>query len=168
MTVVAFRIDFALIMIFAGVYKITSGYAHADGFERGLVNPWWGWFATVLHRVPSRSPLFSLADHAAYVTEILCGIIVLCPRRRAVRSAAVGRQLSRYRRADPADVSSRDGRRVLPALRFSRLAVRRVFWAILFPFTDVASAAPLVTRNRLGAHRACSPHTSPRCLSRTP
>jgi hypothetical protein len=79
MTVVAFRIDFALIMIFAGIYKITSGYTRADGFERGLVNPWWGWFATALRRVPSRSPLFALADHAAYVTEILCGLSFFVP-----------------------------------------------------------------------------------------
>jgi hypothetical protein len=79
MTVVAFRIDFALIMIFAGIYKITSGYARADGFERGLVNPWWGWFSTQLRAVPSRSPLFSVADHAAYITEILCGLSFFVP-----------------------------------------------------------------------------------------
>jgi hypothetical protein len=79
LTAAAFRVDFALIMIFAGIYKLTAGYARGDGFERGLVNPWWGWWSAWLVRLSPRNPMFSLLDHAAYAAEILCGISFLIP-----------------------------------------------------------------------------------------
>jgi len=76
-TVLTFRIDYALIMIAAGVYKLTAGYAHGDGFERGLVNPWWGFWAHWLRRIPPQSPVFRLLNNAGWLTEIVCGILFL-------------------------------------------------------------------------------------------
>jgi len=78
-TVLTFRVDFAAIMIAAGVYKIAAGYARGDGFERGLVNPWWGFHATWLRRIPAHSPMFSALNHAGYIAEILCGACFLIP-----------------------------------------------------------------------------------------
>ena len=79
MTVITFRVDFAAIMIAAGIYKIAAGYARGEGFEIGLVNPWWGhnpYFGRVLS---GNSPVFRIMNHAAYLTEILCGIGFLVP-----------------------------------------------------------------------------------------
>jgi hypothetical protein len=75
MTVLTFRIDFALIMIAAGIYKITAGYAHGDGFERGLVNPWWGFWAKWLRRVPPSSPVFRVLNNAGWLAEVACGTL---------------------------------------------------------------------------------------------
>jgi hypothetical protein len=77
MTVLTFRIDFALIMIAAGIYKITAGYAHGDGFERGLVNPWWGFWAHWLRRVPPNSLLFRVLNNAGWLAEVACGTLFL-------------------------------------------------------------------------------------------
>jgi hypothetical protein len=79
LAVLAFRIDFAAIMIAAGIYKLAAGYARGDGFERGLVNPWWGFFASQLRTVPAHSPAFRALNHAGYLGEILCGIAFLIP-----------------------------------------------------------------------------------------
>ncbi len=77
MTILTFRIDFALIMIAAGIYKITAGYAHGDGFERGLVNPWWGFWAHWLRRVPPTSPAFRILNNAGWLAEVVCGTLFL-------------------------------------------------------------------------------------------
>lgn len=77
MTVLTFRIDFALIMIAAGIYKITAGYAHGDGFERGLVNPWWGFWAHWLRRMPPSSPAFRILNNAGWLAEVVCGTLFL-------------------------------------------------------------------------------------------
>ncbi len=77
MTVLTFRIDFALIMIAAGIYKLTAGYAHGDGFERGLVNPWWGFWAAWLRRVPPSSPAFRILNNAGWLAEVVCGTLFL-------------------------------------------------------------------------------------------
>src|SRR5262249_19851289 len=39
----AFRIDFAVIMLCAGTYKMLAGYPRNDGMELGMINPWWGY-----------------------------------------------------------------------------------------------------------------------------
>jgi uncharacterized membrane protein YphA (DoxX/SURF4 family) len=76
-TVVTYRIDFALIMISAGIYKFTAGYPQNEGMERGLVNPYWGFWSTLYNRLPPRDPVFRVLNHLAYLTEILCGIAML-------------------------------------------------------------------------------------------
>lgn len=78
-TVVVFRTDFAFIMIAAGVYKIVSGYARGDGFERGLVNPWWGFWWRSASKLPSDLWMFRLLNHLAYIAEVGCGTAFLIP-----------------------------------------------------------------------------------------
>jgi|SRR5579875_196797 len=77
MTVLTFRIDYALIMIAAGVYKLTAGYAHGDGFERGLVNPWWGYWARWLKNVSPNALAFRVLNNAGWLAEIACGTLFL-------------------------------------------------------------------------------------------
>lgn len=79
LTVMTFRIDFAAIMIAAGIYKIAAGYTRGEGFEIGLVNPWWGHSPWIGRLLPANSPVFVAMNHLAYATEILCGIGFLVP-----------------------------------------------------------------------------------------
>lgn len=77
--VLAFRVDYALIMFMAGIYKLSAGYARGDGFERGLVNPWWGWWHTRLRRLSPHTALFRVLNHLGWSTEVICGILFLIP-----------------------------------------------------------------------------------------
>jgi len=78
-TVIVFRFDFACIMIAAGCSKIAAGYACNDGFQIGLVNPWWGRDPARAAKLPADCALFRIANHAAYGTEILAGLALLFP-----------------------------------------------------------------------------------------
>lgn len=79
LTVITFRIDFAAIMIAAGIYKIAAGYTRGEGFEIGLVNPWWGQYPWIGRILPADSPVFKVMNYLAFATEILCGIGFLIP-----------------------------------------------------------------------------------------
>jgi hypothetical protein len=76
-TVLTFRIDYAAMMFMAGLYKLTAGYARGDGFERGLVNPWWGFWARWLGRVHPTSVVFRFLDHSAWIAELVCAALFL-------------------------------------------------------------------------------------------
>lgn len=77
--VFTFRLDFALIMIIAGVYKVTAGYPRNEGMERGMVNPYWGFWWPMYKRVHPRSSIFAMCNHLAYLTEIGAGVMMLIP-----------------------------------------------------------------------------------------
>jgi hypothetical protein len=76
------QIDFALIMIAAGIYKFYAGYRHANGMELGMVNPewgyWWRWWAAV----SPRHPVFRLFNELAWATEVVAGVLMLIPAMR--------------------------------------------------------------------------------------
>ncbi|MBV9270998.1 MAG: hypothetical protein JO165_07890 [Candidatus Eremiobacteraeota bacterium] len=78
-TVMVFRVDFALIMVVAGIYKVTAGYLQNDGFERALANPWWCYWSRFYSRVSPASPLFAFFNHSAYIVEIGAGLLMLTP-----------------------------------------------------------------------------------------
>jgi len=44
LALLAAQIDFAFIMLSAGVYKFTAGYPHNHGMELGMCNPMWGYW----------------------------------------------------------------------------------------------------------------------------
>ena len=73
------RIDFGLIMLVAGFYKLTAGYTRNDGFESALVNPWWCYWSRFCLRLSPRHPLFALMNHSAYAVEIAAGALMLTP-----------------------------------------------------------------------------------------
>lgn len=77
--VFTFRFDFALIMIIAGIYKVTAGYPKNEGMERGMVNPYWGYWWKAYKSVHPRSAIFALFNHLAYLTEIGAGVLMLIP-----------------------------------------------------------------------------------------
>lgn len=77
--ILAFKVDFAVIMICAGQYKLFSGYPQNNGMERGMVNPWWGRLWKQYRKVPPRSIVFRFLNHCAYLTEIVAGVLMLYP-----------------------------------------------------------------------------------------
>lgn len=77
--VAACRIDFGLIMIVAGIYKVTAGYVRNDGFQSALINPWWCYWSKLFKRLSPGNPVFAVMNHAAYAVEIAGGILMLTP-----------------------------------------------------------------------------------------
>lgn len=79
LVVLTFKVDFAVIMICAGQYKLFSGYPQNNGMERGLVNPWWGRLWCFYSSRSPHSLLFRFYNHMAYLGEIIAGILMLYP-----------------------------------------------------------------------------------------
>lgn len=77
--ILAFKIDVAVIMLCAGQYKLFAGYPQNNGMERGMVNPWWGYFWRVYNRIPPSSIVFKFLNHCAYLGEIVAGALMLIP-----------------------------------------------------------------------------------------
>ena len=74
-----FRLDFAVIMLCAGTYKSLAGYAHNDGMELGMINPWWGYWGRLYGRLQPTHWVFRALNHLAYLTEIVAGLLMLVP-----------------------------------------------------------------------------------------
>jgi hypothetical protein len=80
------QIDFAFIMLSAGIYKFTAGYARNQGMEGGMVNPQWGYWWWLYQRVRPGHPFFKFMNHMAWSLEVLAGILMLLPPTRFVGS----------------------------------------------------------------------------------
>lgn len=85
----AFKVDFAVIMLCAGQYKLFSGYARNNGLELGVVNPMWGRWWRFFSRVPPGSIVFRTLNHLAYLTEIGAAVLMLLPRTQAIGALLV-------------------------------------------------------------------------------
>jgi hypothetical protein len=79
-----FRLDFAVIMLCAGTYKCLAGYAHNDGMELGMINPWWGYWGRRYASLPPGHWIFRALNHLAYLTEIGAGLLMLVPASQLV------------------------------------------------------------------------------------
>lgn len=78
------QVDFALIMLSAGVYKFTSGFPKNHGMELGLVNPEWGyWWRFYKERSPNHIVIRTL-NQLAWSTEVVAAILMLIPATRFV------------------------------------------------------------------------------------
>jgi len=75
----AFRLDFAFIMLSAGLYKLFAGYARNEGMELGMVNPWWGFWWARYKNLPPRHWIFKLLNHLAWSTEVVAALLMLLP-----------------------------------------------------------------------------------------
>jgi hypothetical protein len=73
------QIDFALIMLSAGIYKFTAGYPRNHGMEGGMVNPEWGYWSRFYARMSPRSPLFWILNQLAWSVEIVAALMMLWP-----------------------------------------------------------------------------------------
>ncbi len=84
LALLAAQVDFAIIMITAGIAKIYGGYARGHGMELGLANPMWGyWWARYGSLAPSHW-LFRAMNHLGWSVEIVAGVLMLFPATRAL------------------------------------------------------------------------------------
>jgi hypothetical protein len=80
----ALQVDFALIMISAGLYKLVAGYRAGDGMNLGMVNPEWGYWAERWRRWPTSHIVFRCLNETAWMTEVGAGVLMLVPGTRWV------------------------------------------------------------------------------------
>jgi len=76
------QVDFALIMLSAGLYKLSAGYAANEGMEYGLVNPEWGYWWKLYKKLNPANRVFKLMNHLAWLTEVVSAILMLVPTTR--------------------------------------------------------------------------------------
>jgi hypothetical protein len=83
------QFDFAFIMLSAGIYKWTAGYARNNGMEFGMVSPEWGY----LHRFwrawnPSHW-IFQVLNQSAWFFEILAAVLMFFPTTRFLGASII-------------------------------------------------------------------------------
>lgn len=76
------QVDFALIILSAGVYKFAAGFPRNQGLELGLANPEWGyWWRFYSARSPQHFTIRAL-NQIAWTTEIAAAAFMLIPQTR--------------------------------------------------------------------------------------
>jgi len=83
------QIDFALIMLSAGLFKLAAGYRDWNGMELGMANPEWGYAPSFWKRWAPRHPLFRFLNEMAWGTEVVCGVLMLIPATRWAGGAGI-------------------------------------------------------------------------------
>jgi hypothetical protein len=73
------QVDFALIILSSGVYKITAGYPRNHGMELGLVNPEWGYWPNFYRRFVPEHLVIKTLNHLAWSTEVVSAALMLVP-----------------------------------------------------------------------------------------
>jgi hypothetical protein len=89
LALLALQIDFALIFLSAGVYKLRAGYRHNEGVDFGLVNPEWGYWWRHYRRLRPDHPLFVALNQLGWATEIVAAVLMLLPPTRFVGAAII-------------------------------------------------------------------------------
>ncbi len=79
-----YLIDFALIMLCAGLAKALSGYFRNYGVEMALVNPLWCHFFQFYRNIKASSFLFKILNFFGYALELVVGVLLLIPQTREV------------------------------------------------------------------------------------
>jgi hypothetical protein len=82
LALLAAQVDFALLMLSAGIYKFTSGYRRNHGMELGLCNPMWGYWWRSYVRFRPASPVFWTMNQLAWATEVVAAVLMLIPSTR--------------------------------------------------------------------------------------
>ncbi len=76
------QIDFALIMLSSGFYKLKAGYPRNQGMELGMVNPQWGYWWTFFQRLSPQHPIFWFLNQSAWSVQIMAALMMLIPSLR--------------------------------------------------------------------------------------
>jgi hypothetical protein len=84
LTLLVLQVDFAFIMLSAGIYKLTAGYARNHGMEGGMVNPEWGYWWRFFARRSPHHWIFKILNQLAWTTEVVSGILMLIPQTRFI------------------------------------------------------------------------------------
>jgi hypothetical protein len=83
------QVDFALIMLSAGVYKCTAGFPRNNGMELGLVNPEWGYWWRYYRQKSPNHPLIWTLNQLAWSTEVVAAFLMLIPPTRFIGAALI-------------------------------------------------------------------------------
>ena len=78
------QVDFAFIMLSAGVYKFSAGYRANNGMELGMVNPEWGYWWRFWSRQRPVAWRFRLFNELAWSTEVIAALSMLVPATRSI------------------------------------------------------------------------------------
>lgn len=81
------QVDFALIILAAGIYKFTAGYPKNEGMELGCVNQQWAYWKGLYEKLGPRHPIVHFLNQTAWFTEILAAVLMLVPQTRAIGGA---------------------------------------------------------------------------------
>lgn len=76
------QLDFALILLSAGFYKLRAGYAENYGMEFGLVNPAWGHRWEFYKEFPPNHLFFKTLNTLAWASELAAAALILFPPTR--------------------------------------------------------------------------------------
>ncbi len=76
------QVDFAFIMLSAGIYKATAGYCRNEGMEFGLCNPMWGRWPLIYKAWRPSSPTLWTLNQLAWATEVVGALLILYPPTR--------------------------------------------------------------------------------------
>lgn len=76
------QVDFAFIMLSAGVYKFTAGYPRNHGMELGMCNPMWGYWWRRYVALPPGHRVFWTLNQLAWGTEVVAALMMLIPVTR--------------------------------------------------------------------------------------
>lgn len=83
------QVDFALIMLSAGVYKCTAGFPRNNGMELGLVNPEWGYWWRYYREKSPNHPLIWTLNQLAWSTEVVAAVLMLLPPTRFIGAVLI-------------------------------------------------------------------------------
>ena len=78
------QVDFAFIMLSAGIYKWSAGYSKDEGMDYGMVNPEWGYWWRLFLRLRPGHPTYRFLNQMAWSTEVVAAFLMLVPATRAV------------------------------------------------------------------------------------
>lgn len=85
----AIQVDFALIFLSAGIYKLLGGYRKGDGVDLGLANPQWGYWWRIWAKVPPRHAILRWLNQLGWATEVVAAVLMLIPPTRFVGGAII-------------------------------------------------------------------------------
>lgn len=76
------QVDFAFIMLSAGIYKFVAGYRTGNGMELGMVNPEWGHWWQFWGRQRPDAVWFRVFNQLAWSTEVVAALLMVVPQTR--------------------------------------------------------------------------------------
>ena len=76
------QVDYAFIMLSAGVFKLWSGYPKDRGFEYALANPQWSYWSRIYGKVRPGHWLFKIFNQLAWSSEIAVAALMVFPPTR--------------------------------------------------------------------------------------
>jgi hypothetical protein len=89
LTLLVLQVDFALIMLSAGVYKCTAGFPRNHGMELGLVNPEWGYWWRYYRKQSPNHIVIKTLNQLAWTTEVLAAVLMLIPPTRFIGATLI-------------------------------------------------------------------------------